>query len=287
MSVLANSDHSGFSKIERSSRVISSIRSPAQVEYGSYDTFIKPLIDCLLTLVVSPVIVPLVLLAMVAVRLTSDGPVLYAQTRLGRRGRTFTMYKIRSMYHDCERETGPRWCAPSDPRITPVGWILRKTHIDELPQLWNILCGDLSWVGPRPERPEIATELTMKVPEFLHRLDVRPGLSGLAQVQQGPDESLETVRRKLFFDLHYVDNLGFWLDMRIILATVPFIAGLPAAWICRVFGLPSYTGTASRARTNRESLGHRPELASTIRAMIEGETFGPHNTSVESVAAVD
>src|SRR5205814_6794677 len=101
------------------------------------------------------VALPLMLGCILLVRLTSRGPAVYTQARVGRGGRVFTLYKIRTMYHDCESLTGPRWCLPGDPRITPVGWWLRKLHLDELPQLFNVLRGDMSLVGPRPERPEI------------------------------------------------------------------------------------------------------------------------------------
>src|SRR5262249_17904057 len=143
----------------------------------------------------------LILYAMALVRLTSRGSAIYRQTRLGLNGRPFTIYKIRTMYHDSERLTGPQWSRPGDPRVTPIGRILRATHIDELPQLWNVLRGEMSLVGPRPERPELAAGLERELPSYRDRLAVRPGVTGLAQVQLPPDTDVESVRRKLAYDI--------------------------------------------------------------------------------------
>lgn len=181
---------------------------------------------------------PVIMLAMLLVKLTSRGPAIYAQERLGLGGTPFTIYKIRTMTHDCERETGPTWCVPDDPRVTPIGRVLRRTHLDELPQLWNVIRGELSLVGPRPERPSIAATLELTVPRYRDRLLVRPGLTGLAQVQLEPDTDVSSVRRKLFYDLYYVRNASPWLDLRITASTFFYIAGVPASLIARVFGFP-------------------------------------------------
>lgn len=181
---------------------------------------------------------PVIVLAMLLVKLTSRGPAIYAQERLGRGGTPFTIYKIRTMTHDCERDTGPTWCVPDDPRVTPIGRILRRTHLDELPQLWNVVRGELSLVGPRPERPAIAAKLELTVPRYRDRLLVRPGLTGLAQVQLEPDTDVTSVRRKLFYDLYYVRNASPWLDLRITASTFFYIAGVPASLLARVFGFP-------------------------------------------------
>jgi lipopolysaccharide/colanic/teichoic acid biosynthesis glycosyltransferase len=182
---------------------------------------------------------PLILLAAVAVKLTSRGPVFYCQTRVGRGGRPFTIYKIRSMTHNCERVSGVRWSTAKDPRVTLVGRILRATHIDELPQLWNVLRGDMSLVGPRPERPEFIPQLEKAIPRYRERLLIRPGLTGLAQVQLPPDTDLESVRRKLACDLYYVERLGFWLDLRILLSTPFHVLGIPFAVPRTLFRVPS------------------------------------------------
>jgi lipopolysaccharide/colanic/teichoic acid biosynthesis glycosyltransferase len=181
---------------------------------------------------------PLLLLAAVLVKATSRGPILYSQIRLGRGGKPFRIYKVRSMYHECEKHSGAQWCKPGDSRITPVGRFLRRTHIDELPQLWNVLRGDMSLVGPRPERPEFIPQLEDALPRYRERLLVRPGLSGLAQVQLPPDTDLDSVRRKLAHDLGYVERMSFWLDLRILICTGLHVLGVSYAWGARKFRLP-------------------------------------------------
>ena len=147
------------------------------------------------------------------------------------------MYKIRTMIVDSEQD-GACWSLPGDPRVTPIGWLLRATHLDELPQLWNVLRGDMSLVGPRPERPEFLPSLEQAVPRYRDRLSLRPGLTGLAQVQLPPDTDLESVRRKLACDLFYVQNLGPWLDVRLIIATGFYLLGLSTVLPQRVLRIP-------------------------------------------------
>jgi lipopolysaccharide/colanic/teichoic acid biosynthesis glycosyltransferase len=179
---------------------------------------------------------PLILVAALLVKLTSRGPVFYAQTRLGLHGQPFRIYKIRTMVVDSEKD-GACWSVPGDPRITTVGRLLRKTHLDELPQLWNVLKGDMSLVGPRPERPEFVPALELAVLRYRERMLIRPGLTGLAQVQLPPDTDLESVRRKLACDLFYVCHAGLWLDLRLLLTTAFYLVGscvLP----CRLLRIP-------------------------------------------------
>lgn len=182
---------------------------------------------------------PLMLMAALAVKLNSRGPVFYSQVRLGRGGRPYNIYKIRTMYHNCESVSGACWSTTGDPRITAVGRFLRRTHIDELPQLWNVLRGDMSLVGPRPERPEFVPTLAQAIPGYRERLLVRPGVTGLAQVQLPPDTDLGSVRRKLAFDLFYIQNATLLLDLRLILATAFHAAGMPYALTGKVFLLPT------------------------------------------------
>ena len=173
------------------------------------------------------------IVAMLLVRLSSRGPAIYTQRRLGLGGKVFTIYKIRTMYQDSERHSGATWSLPGDPRVTPVGRVLRFTHLDELPQLINVLLGEMSLVGPRPERPEFLPKLERALPDYRRRLAVRPGVTGLAQVQQPPDSDLGSVRRKLNYDLYYADHITLWLDVRIVLATGLKCVGVPFAWIGR------------------------------------------------------
>jgi lipopolysaccharide/colanic/teichoic acid biosynthesis glycosyltransferase len=181
---------------------------------------------------------PIILISMLLVRLTSSGPIIYAQKRLGQEGRTITIYKIRTMYQDAERETGPVWSRPGNPRVMPLGRFLRWAHLDELPQLVNVLRGEMSLVGPRPERPELIGPIERALPRYRERLSVRPGLTGLAQVQQGPDAHLSSVRRKLNYDLYYVERMSPWLDLRVLLGTVVKCLGVPFDTIGRVLRFP-------------------------------------------------
>jgi lipopolysaccharide/colanic/teichoic acid biosynthesis glycosyltransferase len=177
-------------------------------------------------------------LAAVLVKVTSRGPVLYTQTRLGQYGKLFTIYKIRTMRHNCEHHTGPCWSTPGDPRVLAVGRFLRWSHVDELPQLWNVLRGDMSLVGPRPERPELTPALERTIPHYRKRLLVRPGVTGLAQVQLPGDTDLASVRRKLACDLHYVQRHSLWLDLRILLVTVANLVGIPGRWSRKLLCVP-------------------------------------------------
>jgi lipopolysaccharide/colanic/teichoic acid biosynthesis glycosyltransferase len=198
---------------------------------------VKRLIDVSLAGVILVISSPIILLAMILVRMTSPGPAIYSQVRLGLKGRPFTIYKIRSMRVDSEVLSGARWASVDDPRVTTIGALLRITHIDELPQLWNVLRGEMSLVGPRPERPEIASQLQKAIPLLDERLLIRPGLTGLAQLQLPPDTSLESVRRKLACDLYYVEHHGFSLDMRIIMSTLMGVLGIPfsiARWLLQI-----------------------------------------------------
>jgi lipopolysaccharide/colanic/teichoic acid biosynthesis glycosyltransferase len=170
--------------------------------------------------------IPLMLMCMGLVRITSRGPAIYTQTRVGRGGRIFTLYKIRTMVHNCESLTGPRWCLPGDTRITRVGRVLRRLHLDELPQLVNVLKGDMSLVGPRPERPEIVKNLRQVVPGYDRRHVVKPGITGFAQVNLPPDSCIRSVKNKLVYDLFYIRHGGWRMEMYIMLATLLKLVGM-------------------------------------------------------------
>jgi lipopolysaccharide/colanic/teichoic acid biosynthesis glycosyltransferase len=181
---------------------------------------------------------PLILALALLVKLTSRGPAFYTQTRLGRHGTLFTIYKLRTMVNRCESLTGPRWSMPGDPRVTALGRFLRSTHLDELPQLLNVLRGDMSLIGPRPERPEFLPELERACPRYRERLAVRPGVTGLAQVQLPPDTNVASVRRKLAYDLYYIRHLGPWLDFLLLVCTALYAAGLPFGLAARLLRVP-------------------------------------------------
>ena len=210
-------------------------------------TFCKTVLDLLLAGVMFVLFAPLLMLMAFLIKLTSPGPALYRQTRVGRNGRQFCIYKLRTMTVDCERGSGPQWSLDPDPRITPLGRYLRCSHIDELPQLWNVLCGEMSLVGPRPERPEFVHMLEPALPYYRERLRVRPGITGLAQLQLPSDTDLESVRRKLACDLYYVRHANLWLDVRILLSTVIyFILGLITPLLPRPIGLLDFVAMISR-----------------------------------------
>lgn len=165
---------------------------------------------------------PLVAVLAVIIKATSTGPVFYSQLRLGRSGRRFRIYKLRTMLHQCEAATGPVWSVADDPRVTAVGRWLRDSHLDELPQLLNVIRGDMALIGPRPERPELAARIERTVPDFADRLLVRPGITGLAQMRMPSDTDLQAVPQKLAHDLDYIRDMGLALDARICLSTVFF-----------------------------------------------------------------
>jgi exopolysaccharide biosynthesis polyprenyl glycosylphosphotransferase len=162
---------------------------------------------------------PVWLLIALAIRLESPGPALYKQERVGRDGERFKILKFRSMQQNAE-QTGPQWAHRKDPRVTRVGKIMRKLHLDEVPQLINVLEGHMSIVGPRPERPEFVRKLSEEIPLYLRRLRVRPGITGWAQVKHKYDESIDDVRKKVEYDLYYIENISLRMDFKILINTV-------------------------------------------------------------------
>jgi lipopolysaccharide/colanic/teichoic acid biosynthesis glycosyltransferase len=200
---------------------------------------------------------PFILLGAILIKLTSPGPVIYSQTRLGRLGRPYEIYKLRTMTHNCESATGPLWSTKGDPRVTRIGRLLRASHLDELPQLWNVLRGEMGLLGPRPERPEFAAQLENAIPRYWERMLLRPGITGLAQVQLPADTDLESVRRKLAYDLYHIWQPNFWLDCRIILCTALKMVGAPFWLLSRLFRMPTedVVQAALRTSANRAAQG--------------------------------
>jgi sugar transferase (PEP-CTERM system associated) len=166
---------------------------------------------------------PLTLLAAVAIKLDSKGPIIYKQKRCGQNGRIFELCKFRSMIDNAEAECGPVWALDNDCRITRVGKILRKFRFDEIPQMWNVLKGDMSFIGPRPERPEFVKELVRMVPYYSERHTVKPGITGWAQVSYGYAASVEDALEKLKYDLFYIKNMSLFMDFMIIFKTVKIV----------------------------------------------------------------
>ena len=199
----------------------------------------KAVLEWLAAVVLAVVAAPLVFLAAALVKVSSPGPAFYTQTRVGRNGRLFPIFKIRTMVHNCESLTGPRWSMPGDPRVTVIGQILRRTHLDELPQLLNVLRGDMALIGPRPERPEFVPELEQALPAYRQRLAVRPGVTGLAQVRLAADTDLNSVRKKLAHDLYYIQHLNPFLELRILFCTIFYTFGDPGKLSHRLHLVPA------------------------------------------------
>ncbi len=177
------------------------------------------IVSLLCLLIVSPVI-PFVVLA---IKLDSAGPVLYRQKRVGRNGVHYFVYKFRTMRQDAEAKTGPTWAGQDDPRITRIGKFLRSSRLDEIPQLWNVFCGDMGFVGPRPERPEFVEWLTTEIPYYPLRHVIRPGITGWAQVRYKYGNTLEDAKEKLQYDLYYIKNVSLGFDLLIMFQTVKTI----------------------------------------------------------------
>ena len=179
----------------------------------------KRALDVLASLVGLAIGLPLMALVSIAIKASSPGPVLYRQTRVGAGGRHFTLYKFRSMHIDAESHSGPTWAQARDPRVTRVGRVLRHSRLDELPQLFNVLRGDMSLIGPRPERPELEGRLIELIPLYVQRQLVKPGITGWAQVRHGYCTSIADVRVKLQYDLFYIKNMSLALDLLILCMT--------------------------------------------------------------------
>lgn len=181
---------------------------------------LRGIVSKLLALSLSILTLPLIPIIAILIKLSSPGPILYRQKRVGLRDREFNCYKFRTMRADAEADCGPTWASDNDPRITPVGSILRLMRLDEIPQLWNVLKGDMAFVGPRPERPEFIAHLSREIPYYYLRHMIRPGITGWAQVRYRYGNSVEDAREKLKYDLFYVKNMSVSLDFWIVFQTV-------------------------------------------------------------------
>jgi lipopolysaccharide/colanic/teichoic acid biosynthesis glycosyltransferase len=179
---------------------------------------------------------PLIAICWCAVKFTSRGPGIYRQTRVGHEGKTFQVLKLRTMRVDAEAN-GPQWSSRGDARITRLGRVLRKLHLDELPQLVNVAKGEMVLVGPRPERPEFVALLSEVIPGYERRLIVKPGITGMAQINLPPDTDLRSVERKQILDLYHIDNADFWLDKRMVLLTAFRVLSISNDRLTRLMGL--------------------------------------------------
>jgi len=216
-------------------------------EAAHVSEWLNRLVNVILALAALTIALPVLLVIAVAVKLSSRGPVFYTQERIGldrrqrgdginhRRhrdvgGRPFTIYKFRTMRVDAERESGAIWAQREDPRVTPVGRLLRQYRLDELPQLLNVVRGEMNIVGPRPERPTIFAELREHIAEYPLRQRAKPGITGLAQINHHYDRSLDDVRTKVQYDLEYIRGQSLGQDIRIMLKTIPVILLRRGGW---------------------------------------------------------
>jgi len=181
---------------------------------------LKRLLDIIVSLLILIVTLPVNLITAVAIKIDSEGSIFFKQERCGINGKIFKIYKFRSMKKDAEKTTGPVWSQKDDPRITRVGKFIRKVRIDEIPQMINVLNGEMSIIGPRPERPFFVEKLSQQIPYYKRRLKVRPGITGWAQVKHKYDETIEDVKIKLRYDLFYIENMSLRMDFKILFRTI-------------------------------------------------------------------
>ena len=197
------------------------IRDVIRDVWSTKDFGIRRIIDLIGSIILMILLFPLFVIVAIAIKLESKGPIFYSQQRYGKNGRIFAVHKFRSMVHDAEKRSGPVWAQKKDPRVTKVGRFMRKTRIDELPQLINILKGDMSFIGPRPERPFFAETFKKQIPFYMNRLQVKPGVTGLAQVTVGYDETIEDVKEKVKKDLEYIQHANsLKMNLKILGKTV-------------------------------------------------------------------
>jgi len=229
---------------------------------------------------------PVIGVALLLVKITSRGPSLYKQTRLGLDGTLFQVCKIRTMYADAENLSGPTLCQPKDSRITPVGKVLRCLHIDELPQLLNVIRGEMCLVGPRPERPEIVDrhQLDQIVPDFHLRLSVLPGVTGLAQINLPPDQSAECVIPKVQLDLEYITTASASLDLRILLCSAFRMLGIRHGRAVRLFRLNRQPKrlSSNSAPTTETKPQHFPQSSVPISPQVVNTLLSEHSSSVQN-----
>ena len=181
---------------------------------------LKRISDVIISFIIIVLTLPLNIFVALLIKLDSKGPILFKQERIGMNNKKFKIYKFRSMYQDAEKNTGPVWSTKDDPRVTRIGKIIRQLRIDEIPQMFNVLKGEMSLVGPRPERPYFVEQLSQQIPYYRRRLKVRPGITGWAQVKHKYDESIEDVKVKLRYDLFYIENMSLRMDIKILARTI-------------------------------------------------------------------
>jgi lipopolysaccharide/colanic/teichoic acid biosynthesis glycosyltransferase len=268
----------------------SEIESKSDLRVSGYFAW-KGLLDRAVALLLLIPGLPMIGVLVLLVRATSRGPGIYRQVRVGRGGRNYTMYKMRSMRIDAEAGTGAVWAQQGDSRITRLGYWLRKLHLDELPQLFNVLCGEMSLIGPRPERPEFVKMLGREIPGYMSRLDVLPGITGLAQINLPPDRDLDDVRRKIVLDREYIETATLLFDLRIFLCTLLRIVGVRGELAMRLMGLQrAVVLPPAVSPTSLEETVHDIATTKTVSIVTTCETRrdeNKHSNSIAPFAAAD
>lgn len=234
----------------------------------------KAAIDRPLSAILMVIFAPLIALLWLIVKCTSPGPGFYQQERVGQGGRTFKMIKLRSMRQDAEKATGAIWCSKNDPRVTWFGLLLRKFHLDELPQLLNVLKGEMSLVGPRPERPEFVEVLAKKIPAYRNRLAVPPGITGLAQLNLPPDTDLDSVRRKLVLDLEYVEQADAWMEARLLICTATRLIKVPTIGLFGLTRDPRVEPAKPQPALAEAELADAAALGTQLQPSLQGAANG-------------
>ncbi len=283
---MAVSSHIERTVVERSLRTADSVAPAASAFDVKPSSFLgrKLAIDRFLAALLLIPGLPIIGLLVLAVRLTSRGPGIFRQSRVGKDGRVFTMFKIRTMRHNAEEGLGATWSTANDPRSIRIGRLIRRLHLDELPQLFNVLRGEMSLVGPRPERPEFVCVLEEALPGYRNRVLVLPGVTGLAQLYLPPDTDLCSACRKLTLDLEYVRTATLGADVRLLLCTLLRLPKLPLRWVLRLSGLPvDYPAPECSCCHVFKSNGHNGHsnmtavaLRSKVEKSLHGANGRPH-----------
>ena len=184
-----------------------------------YNVYTKQILDVIASTIALIILIPAFIIISILIKLDSVGPIFYRQERIGLNGKLFNIYKFRTMTHNAECDSGPVWSTPMDNRVTDIGKFLRRSHLDELPQLLNVIFGEMSLVGPRPERLFFISKIVEYIPDYLIRTEVKPGITGLAQLKDTQELKLDVIKRKLKYDLFYMKKLSLMMDLRILWST--------------------------------------------------------------------
>ena len=205
--------------IKKHSIYLHEVKNMPEVKLPIWYLAIKRSIDILVGALGLVLLSPLFLVVAIMIKLDSSGPIFFSQVRVGKKGKLFKIYKFRTMVLDAEEKTGPVWAIENDPRLTYIGKFLRKSKIDEFPQFANLIMGNMTMVGPRPERPFFVDHFVGAIPGYVRRLDISPGITGAAQLRNGYDRSAVDIIKKLRFDITYVKKMGLYIDIGILAET--------------------------------------------------------------------